>query len=100
MTPTSAEERRDAHVLTGPGPLPILLTVSTVILLIGGCTTNLDDAIGSQATRAEQPNSIMLWVNMSHQEVVEEYLGDLRTVVADVRAGRLKAGDDSIIYVT
>ena len=55
---------------------------------------------GWSATRAEQPDSIMLWVNMSHQEVVEEYLHDLRSVTADVRAGRLQAGEDSVVYVT
>ncbi len=55
---------------------------------------------GWSATRAEQPDSIMLFVNMSHQEVVEEYLRDLRAVVTDVRAGRLRAGEDSIVYVT
>lgn len=52
------------------------------------------------ATRAEQPNSIMLWVNMSHQNMVEKYLADLQTVVADVRAGRLQAEENSVVYVT
>ena len=57
-------------------------------------------AKGWSATRAEQPNSIMLWVNMSHHNMVEDYLADLQTVVADVRAGRLQAEEDSIVYVT
>lgn len=57
-------------------------------------------AMGWSTTRAEQPNSIMLWVNMSHRDVVEEYLRDLQSVVADVRAGRLKAGEGSVVYVT
>ena len=55
---------------------------------------------GWSTTRAEQPNSIMLWVNMSHRDVVEEFLRDLQSVVADVRAGRLKAGEDSVVYIT
>ena len=57
-------------------------------------------ARGWSATRAEQPDSIMLWVNMSHQDGTEEYLQDLRDVVADVRAGRISAGKDSVVYVT
>ncbi|MBT3627407.1 MAG: aspartate aminotransferase family protein [Rhodospirillaceae bacterium] len=57
-------------------------------------------AKGWSATRAEQPDSIMLWVNMSHQEEVENYLRDLRAVVADVRAGRIEAATDSVVYVT
>jgi glutamate/tyrosine decarboxylase-like PLP-dependent enzyme len=54
---------------------------------------------GWAATRAEQPASIMLWVNMSHQQVGKEYLQDLRDVVAGVRAGRIKAGGDQAVYV-
>ncbi len=57
-------------------------------------------AKGWSAVRAEQPNSIMLWVNMSHQNMVEEYLADLQLVVADVRAGRLQAEENSVVYVT
>ena len=56
-------------------------------------------ARGWSVTRAEQPDSIMVWVNMSHQEVIEEYLGDLQSVVADVRAGRVTADEDSVVYV-
>ncbi len=55
---------------------------------------------GWAATRAEQPDSIMLWVNMSHQDAAEDYLRDLRTVVGDVRAGRIQADNDSVVYVT
>ena len=55
---------------------------------------------GWSATGAEQADSSRVFVNMAHQEVVEEYLRDLRAVVTDVRAGRLRAGEDSIVYVT
>jgi len=57
-------------------------------------------AKGWSAVRAGQPNSIMLWVNMSHQNMVEEYLADLQTVVEEVRAGRLVAAENSVVYVT
>ncbi|MDP6819380.1 MAG: pyridoxal-dependent decarboxylase [Alphaproteobacteria bacterium] len=56
-------------------------------------------AKGWSMTRAEQPDSIMMWVNMSHQDVVEEYLGDLQTTVADVRAGRVQPAEKSTVYV-
>ena len=57
-------------------------------------------AMGWSAVRAEQPNSIMLWGNKSHQNVVKEYLADLQTVVENVRAGRLVAAENSVVYVT
>ncbi|MDA0231319.1 MAG: aminotransferase class V-fold PLP-dependent enzyme [Proteobacteria bacterium] len=55
---------------------------------------------GWSAVRAEQPNSIMLWVNVSHQNMVEEYLADLQIVVEEVRAGRLVAAENAVVYVT
>tara|TARA_Y100000758_G_scaffold98223_1_gene67985 strand:- start:14 stop:1267 length:1254 start_codon:yes stop_codon:yes gene_type:complete len=57
-------------------------------------------AKGWSAVRAEQPNSIMLWINKSHQNMVEEYLADLQAVVEDVCAGRLVAAKNSVVYVT
>jgi hypothetical protein len=42
----------------------------------------------------------MLWINKSHQNMVEEYLADLQAVVEDVCAGRLVAAKNSVVYVT
>jgi len=57
-------------------------------------------AKGWLSTRSEQPNSIMLWVNMSHQDSIDDYLADLRGTVEDVRAGRVMRSEKDTVYVT
>lgn len=47
---------------------------------------------------AQEPPSIQLMVNMAHKEVVDEFLSDLRAVVADVRAGRLQSRGQPTVY--
>jgi len=55
---------------------------------------------GWLSTRAEEPDSIMLWVNMSHKDSIEDYLADLKDSVDDVRAGRVTRGEKDTVYVT
>jgi sphinganine-1-phosphate aldolase len=57
-------------------------------------------ARGWSSTRAEEPESIMLWVNMIHHDVIDDYLADLRAVTAEVCAGRLTRGEKDVVYVT
>ncbi len=57
-------------------------------------------AKGWLSTRAEEPDSIMLWINMSHQDSIDDYLADLRSTVDDVRAGCVTRSEKDTVYVT
>jgi sphinganine-1-phosphate aldolase len=48
--------------------------------------------------RALEPPSIQLMINMAHGDIVDEFLEDLATAVADVRAGRVAGRGTKTVY--
>ena len=48
--------------------------------------------------RALEPPSIMLMLNMSHEQTVAPFLADLREVVSDVEASNITAASASAVY--
>ena len=55
---------------------------------------------GWLCNRVEAPDGIMLFLNMSHPPMVDDYLADLETATAAVRAGKRTARVSGAVYTT